>query len=105
MAGVRSGFRAIAGAVAIGIAKASRHLLAYRGSSYGYDGENRLAAVALLNGTVTTSYDAAGRLRQPGHEEHGRHCAAAEDHQREPGQSARASDASAGLPPIALRPI
>ena len=41
-------------------------MLAYRGSSWGYDGENRLAAVNLPGGTVTTLYDPAGRLRQVG---------------------------------------
>lgn len=40
------------------------NLLTYRGSSYSYDGENRLAAVAMPQGTVTTVYDPAGRLRQ-----------------------------------------
>lgn len=40
------------------------NLLAYRGVSYGYDGENRLAAVAMPSGTASTAYDPAGRLRQ-----------------------------------------
>jgi YD repeat-containing protein len=31
-----------------------------------YDGENRLAAVAMPTGTATTIYDPAGRLRQIG---------------------------------------
>ncbi len=42
------------------------NLAAYRGTSYGYDGENRLAAVAMSSGTATTAYDPAGRLRQVG---------------------------------------
>jgi RHS repeat-associated protein len=42
------------------------NLAAYRGTSYGYDGENRLAAVAMPTGTATTIYDPAGRLRQIG---------------------------------------
>ena len=42
------------------------NLLAYRGSSYSYDGENRLAAVAMGSGTATAAYDPAGRLRQIG---------------------------------------
>lgn len=42
----------------------TNHYNVDRGSSYGYDGENRLAAVALPNGTVTTAYDPSGRLRQ-----------------------------------------
>jgi RHS repeat-associated protein len=42
------------------------NLTAYRGTSYGYDGENRLAAVAMGSGTVGTAYDPAGRLRQIG---------------------------------------
>jgi RHS repeat-associated protein len=42
------------------------NLAAYRGTSYGYDGENRLAAVAMGSGTATTAYDPAGRLRQIG---------------------------------------
>ena len=40
--------------------------MSYRGVSYGYDGENRLAAVAMPSGTATTAYDPAGRLRQVG---------------------------------------
>ena len=40
------------------------NLLSYRGSSYGFDGENRLAAVISPSATVATSYDPAGRLRQ-----------------------------------------
>lgn len=42
------------------------NLLAYRSVSYGYDGENRLAAVNRAGGNVTTAYDPAGRLRQAG---------------------------------------
>lgn len=42
------------------------NLLAYRASSYGYDGENRLATTTTATGTVATAYDAAGRLRQAG---------------------------------------
>jgi RHS repeat-associated protein len=42
------------------------NLAAYRGTSYGYDGENRLAAVAMPTGTAMTVYDPAGRLQQIG---------------------------------------
>lgn len=42
------------------------NLTAYRGVSYGFDGENRLVAAAMSNGTATTAYDPAGRLRQIG---------------------------------------
>lgn len=42
------------------------NLLAYRGVSYGYDGENRMAAAAMGSGTATTAYDPAGRLQQIG---------------------------------------
>ena len=42
------------------------NLAAYRGVSYGYDGENRPAAVVMPAGTATTGYDPAGRLRQIG---------------------------------------
>lgn len=42
------------------------NLLSYRGTSYGYDGENRLAAAAMAAGTATLAYDPAGRLRTIG---------------------------------------
>lgn len=42
------------------------NLTAYRGVSYGFDGENRLVAAAMSNGTATAAYDPAGRLRQIG---------------------------------------
>ena len=40
------------------------NLLSYRGVSYGYDGENRIASAVLGSGTATTGYDPSGRLRQ-----------------------------------------
>ena len=42
------------------------NLLAYRGASYGYDGENRLATVALVGSTVAAAYDPLARIRQIG---------------------------------------